>query len=202
MTFKFTDKTIKISYTTSVNTNSGARPVLICADAFKISQGRVVVRKVTMVGGQLPTGCRSNWYAKKYNAGYIAQQEIGTRRKLSVCNRINIKEPNKNFRGGSMRLTQASNKTKGKVYVARLDDGTYQIKGPKFSHRLCSAKTLFSAADYQTALTVARLWRLELTLDLLGYKQAVITNKIHKYHELGLNNIPQFTQMLRDSVQP
>ena len=99
------------------------------------------------------------------------------------------------------KLTQACNMTKGKVFVVRSEDNTFQIKGPHTSTRLCAAKTLFTTPEYQAALTLARLWRLELTMQIMGCTPDNIQKTKRMYEEMDFGAIPQFSQMIR-LVQP
>ena len=96
-----------------------------------------------------------------------------------------------------MKPTKACNMTKGKVFVVRGEDNTFQIKGPHTSTRLCAAKTLFTTPDYQSALTLARLWRLELTMQLMGCTPEKIESTKRLYEDMDFADIPQFSQMLK-----
>ena len=99
------------------------------------------------------------------------------------------------------KLTQASKLTKGKCFVVRLEDGTYLVKAPLTPARLCSSRNLCITGDYQSALTYARLSRLELTMQLMGCTPQNIENTKSIYEDMDFADIPQFSQMIR-LVQP
>ena len=100
-----------------------------------------------------------------------------------------------------MKPTQAARLTKGKCYVVHLEDGTYLVKAPLTSARLCSARNLVITGDYQSALTYARLSRLELTMQLMGYSAEKIAAAQRFFKQMPFGSIPQFSQMIR-LVQP
>ena len=96
-----------------------------------------------------------------------------------------------------MKPTQAAKLTKGKCFVVHLEDGTYLVKAPLTPTRLCSARNLCITGDYQTALTYARIFRLELTMQLMGCTPEKIEKTKRMYDDMDFGDIPQFSQMFR-----
>ena len=96
-----------------------------------------------------------------------------------------------------MKPTQAAKLTKGKCYVVHLEDGTYLVKAPLTPTRLCAAKNLVITGDYQTALTYARIFRLELTMELMGCTPEKMESTKNLYRNIDFADIPQFSQMLK-----
>lgn len=78
---------IKISYTASVFTAAGWRPVTIFANACKISTGMAIVELVTEIDSELPTGYTSRTGSQRqtYHAAGVAKREIGKKKRLSAC---------------------------------------------------------------------------------------------------------------------
>lgn len=78
---------ITITYTTSVLTAAGWRPVTICAEAEKMSAAMARVVRVLTIDGNEPTGYTSRTGAnrQRYNAAGIARREVGTRKRISAC---------------------------------------------------------------------------------------------------------------------
>jgi hypothetical protein len=82
--------TLRISYTASVFTAAGWRPVTITAAAEQVSPGMARVCAVETIDGEAPTGYTSRTGAKRqqYNARGVAAREIGTKKRLSACSII------------------------------------------------------------------------------------------------------------------
>ena len=78
---------ITITYTTSVFTQAGWRPVTISAEAEQVSAGMARVIRVIKIDGEDPVGYTSRTGAlrQQYHAAGIAQREVGARKRLSAC---------------------------------------------------------------------------------------------------------------------
>jgi hypothetical protein len=63
------------------------RGVTITAEAEQVSKGMAVVTRVTEIDGEEPAGYISRTGARRqaYNARWVAQREVGKRKRLSAC---------------------------------------------------------------------------------------------------------------------
>ena len=78
---------IKIEYEASVFTQAGWRGVTISALADIREDGDGQITEVTAIDGEAPTGYTSRTGAKRqrYNAAWVAQHEVGKRKRLATC---------------------------------------------------------------------------------------------------------------------
>lgn len=83
---------MKIKYSASVFTPAGWRSVEIEADAVRVSPGYAVVAEITTINGEPPVGYTSRTGAKRqtYNAGGVAQREIGAKKRISACDIVSV----------------------------------------------------------------------------------------------------------------
>lgn len=82
-----TTTTLTITYTTSVQVDAGWRSINITAKAEQISKGMAKVVEVTAIDGEAPRYGMSRTGAnrQRFNGNYIAQREVGAKKRLSAC---------------------------------------------------------------------------------------------------------------------
>jgi hypothetical protein len=76
-----------IEYNASVKTEAGWRSVTIRAEATQASAAMAEVTKVISIDGEMPGYGMSRTGARRqqYNGKYVAEREIGARKRLSAC---------------------------------------------------------------------------------------------------------------------
>ena len=77
---------IKATYTTNVLVDAGWRSVEITAMLTQVSKGMAEVVEVIAIDGKEPRGYHSRTGAtrQQYNAGFLANREVGKRKRLSA----------------------------------------------------------------------------------------------------------------------
>lgn len=81
---------MRITYSAAVNVAAGWRQVTIEARVERLSPGMARVSEVLAIDGEAPNFGMSRTGARRqeYSGRYVAQREVGTRKRLSACNII------------------------------------------------------------------------------------------------------------------
>lgn len=79
--------TATITYTGSVKTPAGFRSVEITAEAVLVTEKMAQVSRVLLIDGEVPSYGMSRTGAnrQKYNGKFVADSQIGARKRLSAC---------------------------------------------------------------------------------------------------------------------